>query len=174
MALVLAATLGAVATAVIGSLMFAPSEVRQNNRRVAQRDENLEEWIVVHHRELLQRFSELTQQATEAGVSKGGTLPAGRAAVQTTLLYEYREELQRARDFVLELEAGERWTLRLARWVQRKRFPSLETPRRAERLIDYWSEGTARNALTWSLDDILNDLPVRATSRAVDPDAPRF
>jgi hypothetical protein len=67
--------------------------------------------------------------------------------------------------------AEEWWPHALVRRIGRRPFPQLVTPEKALRLIDYWSDGTARNALTWSLDDILAKLPVRATSRALAPNA---
>lgn len=54
--LVLAAILGALATQIIGPLMVALTEVRTHDREVAERDEDLEEWIVVRHRKLKQRW----------------------------------------------------------------------------------------------------------------------
>jgi hypothetical protein len=86
--------------------------------------------------------------------------------VNTIVLYEYREELRQARAFRLRLEAEERWTHGLIRRLRRRPLRDLVTPGRASRLVDFWSEGTERNALTWSLDDILSELPQRATSRA--------
>jgi hypothetical protein len=169
MSLVLAAIFGALATAVLGPLMVASVEAKRHDRQVEQRDEDLEEWIVSRHRRFVQRLAEVTQQATEAGLAQGGgAIASGHAKVRTLLLYELRDELRQARAFVLTIAVEERWTHRLARWLKRQPFPELATPTRAERLIDYWSEGTARNALTWSIDDILRELPQRATSRAIE------
>lgn len=165
MDVVLAAVFGALAAAVIGPLMIASVEVRRHDRQVVQRDEDFEEWIVIRHRDLKRRWSEIEQRARAAGVWQGGSVPAGRAAAQTELLYEYREELRKAQAFVRSIEVEERWTHRLVR-VWHGRFAELTTPTRAERLVDFWSEGTARNALTWSLDNILGELPARTPSRA--------
>jgi hypothetical protein len=171
MELVLAAVLGglvtAVATVLIGWIVVASAEVDRRDRQIRERDEDLEEWIIVRHRELKQRWDEIESQAVLNGVERGGTIPAGRAVVQTIALYEYREELRQARNFVLRLEVEERWVHRVARRVKKQPFPGLTTPDRAVRLIDSWSEGTARNALTWRLEDILTELPERATSRAL-------
>jgi hypothetical protein len=166
MELVLAAFLGAIATASIGPLMIASVEVSRHDREVLQRDDDLEEWIVVRDRQLKRRWKEIDQQAATAGVSDGGSIAAGRVAVQTELLYEYREELRQARSFVLRVAVEERWTHRLVRRLRRRPFRQLTTPDRAARLLDFWSEGTARNALTWSLDNILAELPARTPSRA--------
>jgi hypothetical protein len=173
LAAVVGAVAGAVATAVVGPLTVALAEVRRHDRQIAERDEGLEEWIVVRNRALRQELSRLEQQANAQGVFKGGTIPASRAAAKAILLYEYRDELRDARNFVLNIEVEERWTHRLMRRISGRQFPGLRTPDHAARLVDYWSEGTDRNALTWSLDDILNELPIRATSRARDPDAPK-
>lgn len=169
MDLLLAAIFGALATAVIGPLTIAAAEVKRHNRQVAERDEDLEEWLVVRDRQLQRRLNELKQQANAAGVAQGGAIRAGRVAVQTQLLYDYREELRQARAFVLRIAADERWTHRLVRLLKREPLPALATPSRAERLLDFWSEGTARNALSWSLDDILGELPARTPSRALEP-----
>ena len=141
--LVFAAIFGALASAVIAPLMVAFVEVNRHDR-----------------------------QEIGTGTAEGGAIPAGRVAAQTLLLYDYREELRKSRAFVLGVGVEERWTHRLARRLKRQDFPTLTTPIRAARLVDYWSEGTARNALSWSLDDILEELPKRATSRALagDPD----
>ncbi len=146
---------------------MASAEVDRRDRQIEERDQDLEEWIIVRDRRLKQRWNEIAERAAESGVARGGTIPAGRAVVQTELLYEYREELRTARNFVLRLEVEERWIHRVARRVKRQPFPTLTTPGRAERLIDYWSEGTARNALTWNLENILAELPQRATSKAL-------
>jgi hypothetical protein len=156
--------------------MAARADVRRHDRQIAERDEDLEEWIIVRHRKLKQRFSEITQQANAAGVSRGGTITAGQTAVRTELLYDYREELRQAHAFVLRIDADERWMHRAARRLPRRRaFPTLTTPTGATRLVDYWEDGTARNALTWSLENILAEPPQRPTDRAieVDVDVPR-
>jgi hypothetical protein len=169
---ILVAILGALATATIGPLLAARAEVRRHDRQVAERDEELEEWIVVRHRKLTQRFHEINQQATAAGVQRGGAISADQQAVKAELLYEYREALRQANAFVLRIDADERWMHRIARRLPNSRhFPALTTPTRAARLVDYWEEGTARNALTWSLEDIVAELPLRATSKAIDPDS---
>jgi hypothetical protein len=166
---VLGAIAGALAASVVGPLAVASLEIRRHDREIAERDEDLEEWIVVRHRRLLRRFKEIEEQAYAAGVAKGGAIPAGRVASQTILLYEYREELRQARNFRLRIAVEERWTHRLVRRLSRRPFPGLEVPGRAQRLVDYWSEGTERNALTWSLEDILGELSIRATSHAKEP-----
>lgn len=166
MSVLLGSLLAALATVVIGQLAVASVEIRRRDRQIAERDDELEEWIVVKHRQLKQRWHEIGEQARSAGVAEGGAIPAGRTAAQTVVLYEYREELRDARNFVLRLAVEERWTHRLVRALTSRRFPELHTPARAERLVDFWSEGTDRNALTWSLDDILGELPARTPSRA--------
>lgn len=167
MGLVLTAILGAIATAVVGAVRVAWVEIRRHDLQVAERDKDIEEWIVVRQRELKSRLHEIKQQATAQGVARGGTLPTARIAVQTLLLYDYREELRQARSFVLRVAVEERLIHRVLRYLMRWPFPGLTTPDRAERLVDSWSEGTARNTLTWSLDDILGELPERATSQAL-------
>jgi hypothetical protein len=164
----LTALLTAVAAAVIGPLMLASVEVRRRDRQIETRDEDLEEWIIFRHRQLLQRFHEIEEDANARGVSKGSSVPAGRVVVKTLLLYDYREELRQAHGFVRDIEAEERWVHRIARILRRRPLRGLTTPERAERLVDYWSEGTARNALSWGLKDILDELPKRATHGASD------
>jgi hypothetical protein len=166
MTLLLAAVFGALATGTIGPLLVASAETRRHDRQIAERDEDLEEWIVTRHRQRAQRLNELRQQRQAAGVAQGGAPAQALAAVNTIVLYEYREELRQARAFRLRVEAQERWTHSLIRRVRRRPLRDLVTPRRASRLVDFWSEGTERNALTWSLNDILSELPQRATSRA--------
>lgn len=168
MDIALTAVLTALAAAVIGPLMLAAVEVRRRDRRIERRDEDLEEWIIFRHRRLLQRFQEIEEDARAKGVDKGSSIPAGRAAVKTLLLYDYREELRQAHGFIRDIEAEERWSHRIARTLGRRPRKRLFTSQRAARLIDYWSEGTARNALTWSLQDILDELPSRATHGAND------
>jgi hypothetical protein len=168
---IVAALLTLAGTLLLIPLSAAWIDVKRHDHQIAERDESLGEWIIIRHRGLLQRFSEMVQEANAQGVLEGGTVPAGQTAVRTTLLYEYREELRQARGFVLSVGAEEWWPHALVRRIGRRPFPHLVTPDRALRLIDYWSEGTARNALTWSLDDVLADLPVRATSRALATDA---
>jgi hypothetical protein len=171
MEFVLAAIIGALVTAVVGFLLVAPAEADRHDRQIVERDQGFEEWIVEHHRELMQRFHEIRQEATARGVAGGGAIPAGQAAVRTQLLYRYREELHQARSFVLDLEVQERWPHRLYRKLFRRPMAALKTPAKAERVIDYWQEGTDRNTLAWSLDDIDAELPVRATSRAREAEA---
>jgi hypothetical protein len=166
MDIAIAAILTALAAAIIGPLMLAAVEVRRHDRQIEKRDEDLEEWIVFRHRKLLQRFQEIEEDANARGVAGGSTIPSGRIVAQTLLLYDYREELRQARGFVLDIEAEERWSNRIARAMRRRPVRQLATPHRAERLIDRWSEGTARNAVTWSLQDILDELPRHATGRA--------
>jgi hypothetical protein len=125
---------------------------------------------VSRDRQLKQRWNEIVQQARANGVARGGTLPSARAKVQIQVLYDYREDLRDARDFVARIEVEERWTHRLLRYLRRQPFPQLTTPDRAAPLVEYWYEGTDRNALTWGLDDILGELPARTPSRALAPE----
>ena len=173
MSFLLGALITALVAQVVGPLAVAWVEIRRHDEQICQRDEDLEEWMIVKQRDWLNRLSELEQQANEAGTLHGGTLPAGRAVTSTLVLYDYREELRQARNFVGNVAVEERWSHLVARKLARRPFPGLTTPTRAHRLVDYWSEGTARNALTWTLEDLINELPVRATSRAREPGAPQ-
>src|SRR5918992_1980618 len=128
MTLLLAAVFGALATGTIGPLLVASAETRRHDR-----------------------LNELRQQHQAAGVAGGGAPAQALAAVNTIVLYEYREELRQARAFRLRVEAEERWTHGLIRRLRRRPLRDLVTPRRASRLVDFWSDGTERNALTWSL-----------------------
>jgi hypothetical protein len=170
MEIVLSAAIGAVFTAGIGVLRVLWGDIRRHDLQVAERDDAIEEWVVICDRQLQQRWDEIVQQARAQGVARGGTLPSARAAVQTQVLYEYREELREARNFVAHVAVEERWTHRLLRSLARRAFPQLITPDRAKPLVEYWYEGTARNQLTWSLDDILRELPSRTPSRALASD----
>jgi hypothetical protein len=166
MELVLAAVISAIATAAVGALRVAWVDVRRHDLQVAERDQAIEEWIVIRDRQLKQRWNEIVQQARVQGVARGGTLSAARAAVQTQVLYDYREGLRDARNFVLRVAVEERLTHRLLRMVSRRPFSELSTPDRAAPLVEYWYEGAARDALTWSIDDIVKELPSRTPSRA--------
>lgn len=167
MDLLLAAILGALAPAAVRLALIVPTDIDRHDRQIAERDRDLEEWIIYRNRKLHQRFNELDEQAAAAGVHRGGAIPAGRTAVRTLLLYDYREELRKAHRFLREINVEERWAHRLTRRMKRQPFPDLTVPDRAARLIDYWEEGTARNALTWRLEDIVDELPERVTSRAL-------
>jgi hypothetical protein len=110
MTLLLAAVFGALATGTIGPLLVASAETRRHDRQVAERDEDLEEWIVTRHRQRAQRLNELREQRQAAGVAPSGAPAQALAAVNAIVLYEYREELRQARAFRLRAEAEERWT----------------------------------------------------------------
>lgn len=159
LALIAAAFLGALTRSAVELFATVPVEVRRHDRQVAERDRGLEEWIVVRHRQLQQRWNEIAQQAVAKGVERGGAPTQGRKTVSVMALYEWRDERREADDFVLRVEVEEGWPHALYRGLARRPFPSLDTPACAARLIDYWEEGTERNALLWSLDDILRELP---------------
>jgi len=93
---ILGAILGVLATVVLSLLSAVPADIDRRDRQIGERDQELEAWMVAHHRGLKQRFQELEQQANANGVGRGGTIPAGQVAVKTLLLYDYREELRRA------------------------------------------------------------------------------
>lgn len=173
MSLLSAALVGAFTTWVVGLLTAASVEIRRHDRQVTERDEDLEEWLVIRYRLYQRRMREVGQQIaanSPDAPNQPGTAKRSRRAVHTELLYELREEFRQADAFVLRVRVEERWSHGLVRWVLRQPFQTLRTPDRAARLIDYWQEGTERNALTWKLSDILAELPVRATSRALDPE----
>jgi hypothetical protein len=67
MEILLAALAGALATALIGPLAFAPAEVRRHDQQVANCDADLEEWLVIRHREYEQRLHALRQQMAASG-----------------------------------------------------------------------------------------------------------
>lgn len=154
---ILGAIFGVLATVVVSLLAAVPADVDRRDRQIGERDQELEEWIVGHHRGLEQRFHELAQQANANGVGRGGTIPAGEVAVKTLLLYDYREELRRANSFVLDLEVAERWPHRLYRTARRQPLPRLYTPDKSQAIVDYWLKGTAGNALTWGVEDIIRE-----------------
>jgi hypothetical protein len=152
---ILGAIFGVLATIVLGVLVRVPADVDRRDRQVADRDQQLEEWVVEHHRKLKQRFHELHEQAVAAGVDRGGTIPAGQVATRTLLLYDYRAELRSAHAFVLAIEAEERSAHRLWRRLRNHPFPELTTPVRSEPILGFWLQGTQGNALTWSIEDII-------------------
>jgi hypothetical protein len=154
---IFAAAFGVLATVVVSLLSAVPSDVDRRDRQIGQRDQELEEWIVGHHRGLKGRFHELAEQANANGVGRGGTIPAGEVVVKTLLLYDYREELRRANSFVLDLQVAERWPHRLYRTARRQPFPGLLTPGKSQPIVDYWLAGTAGNALTWGVEDIIRE-----------------
>jgi hypothetical protein len=154
---ILAAGFGVLATVIASLLSAVPADIDRRDRQIGQRDQELEEWIVGHHRGLKRRFHELAEKANANGVGRGGTIPAGEVAVKTLLLYDYREELRRANSFVLDLEVAERWPHRLYRTVRRRPFPGLHIPGKSQPIVDYWLAGTAGNALTWGVEDILRE-----------------
>jgi hypothetical protein len=154
---VLGAIFGVLATVVVGLLSAVPADVDRRDREIAERDQELEEWIVWRHRGLKQRFQELAQDAVARGVGRGGTIPAGEGAVRALLLYDYREELRRANSFVLTLAVMERWPHRLYRALRRRPMPELASPAAARPIVDYWLSGTNHNALTWGLADIIRE-----------------
>ncbi len=90
-------------------------------------------------------------------MGRGGTIPAGEAVTRALLLYEYRDELRKAGSFVLSLEVAERWPHRLYRTARRQPLSQLLTPTKAQPIVDYWLEGTAGNALTWGIEDIVRE-----------------
>jgi len=154
---ILGAAFGVLATVLVGLLAAVPADVDRRDRQIADRDQELEEWIIEHHRRLKGRFQELAQQAVANGVGRGGTIPAGEAVTRALLLYEYRDELRQARSFVLSLEVAERWPHRLYRSVRCQPFPQLRTPGKSQAIVDYWLDGTAGNALTWGVEDIIRE-----------------
>jgi hypothetical protein len=154
---ILGAIFGVLATVVLSLLSAVPADVDRRDRQIGERDQELEAWIVGHHRGLKQRFQELEQQANANGVGRGGTIPAGQVAVKTLLLYDYREELRRANSFALDLEVAERWPHRLYRTVRRQPLPRLRTPDKSQPIVDYWLQDTAGNALTWGVEDIIRE-----------------
>lgn len=164
--LLLGAVFGVLVTTIAALVRSVPAEIDRHDLQIADRDHDLEEWMIYRHRRLTQRFQEILGQANESGVLKGTSVEAGIIATRTLLLYDYREELRQAGSFVRGVAVDERWAHRLVRKLRGKPFPDLTVPNRAARLVDYWQEDKARNALTWTLGDILDELPARATSRA--------
>ncbi len=129
-------------------------------QHVRARDGDLEEWLVARERERQQRLSKLQEDNRVKGVDRSQGLRRQQlAAVNTIALYEYRAEKRRAEAFRLQLEAEEGWQHQLLRKSRRSNLPSLNTPQRAQPLIDEWLRPTDGNALTWSLDDIVAELP---------------
>jgi hypothetical protein len=154
---ILGAMIGVLATVLVGLLAAVPADVDRRDRQLTDRDQELEEWIIEHHRRLKARFHELAQKAIANGVDRGGTIPAGEAVTRALLLYEYRDELRRARSFVLGLEVTERWPHRLYRALRHQPLLQLRSPAKSQPVVDYWLKGTAGNALTWGVEDIIRE-----------------
>lgn len=153
------ALLGALVPTVLVLLRVVPADVDRHDRQIAARDEDLEEWLLVRDRELRQRLRELGQQVNAAGGRPGSSMwRASQAAARTIALYDYRNELRKAKAFVRDLEVEERWFHRIWRSRRRQPFPALAVPERAAPVIDDWQEGTGGNALSWKLEDLVQEV----------------
>jgi hypothetical protein len=147
-----------VVTTVVTQMLGAWFDVRRHDRQVAERDDELGEWLVLRERRRQQRLNELSQQYNAAGVQAGGARAQGLRATNTIALYDYREQLRQARNFRLNLEVEERWSHRVLRWARRRPLPKLDTPARAAPLLGEWLAPTDGNVLTWSLDDVVAEV----------------
>jgi hypothetical protein len=154
------AVVGVLLGAILTAMLVAATDVRRNNQQVRERDGELEEWLVARERERQQRLRKLHEDnRVKTGDRSEGLRRKQLAAVNTIALYEYRAEKRRAEAFRLQLEAEEGWQHQLLPKFRRSNLPGLNTPQRAQPLINEWLKPTDGNALTWSLDDIVAELP---------------
>lgn len=162
-----------IAAAVVGGLvaplMAANAETRRHDRQVAELDEDLEEWLVIRHRQYRQRLNELRQDRAKMGADGGGAALQGRRATRVIALYDYREHRRQAEASRQRIAAEEGRPQAFVRRLTHRPFPVLYTPARARPLLEHWLQDTDGNALTWSLDDIVAEL---AENRPPPPAAP--
>jgi hypothetical protein len=155
----LIAVVGGSAGTVLTQLFAASRDVDRDDRLIADRDESLAQWVADQHVELKRQMHTVVQKANAAEVLGGGAVPAGHAVVKAKTLHLFRDQRTEARRFVADLEIEERWAHRLWRRVRDKPMRQLQTPARAEAVIEVWREGlSAENDPTRrTLDSVLAD-----------------
>jgi hypothetical protein len=159
LAVLIALAGGSVGT-VLTQLLGASREVERHNRAIADRDEDLAQWIADEDFELRRRMGEIAQQASAQGVLSGGSFPAGRAKAKAITLHRYRDQRREAERFVAGIEVEEGWAHRLWR-RSRGPLPSLQTPEKAQWVIAIWRDGLSEedDPSRRSLDSILAHRP---------------
>jgi len=138
------ATLGiALAGGSVGSLttifLGVPVQVRENDRLVAEYDEDLESWVADEHVRLERALQAVTEAMNATGQLYSGAHLRGRAIKKEEALHRYRDQERKAVRRRHALRNHERGPHRTWRFLSgRGPVPELTSPDRAQPVIDNW------------------------------------
>lgn len=167
---------GAISPALI-ALATVPAQVRRHDRLIRERDEELALWVadddVLLDRKLAEEIGELGKVP---GLSPQHYPPA-LAQVKEGILQRYRDQERAAENRRAELRDDERWRHAVYRRLLRRPLPELETPQRAQPVLDEWRVDAEYQGHTApvndptrrTLDGALSELPPESRPPALPP-----
>lgn len=158
-------SVGSVITLAVG----VPEQVRHDDRRIRDLDDDLAQWIADEMVRLEREAVVLRNRLASEGQLEAGTYLVQLAHLKEGALHAYRDQeraAERARGAIRDSE-GSRHAI--WRWVRRRRLPELGTPSATEGLLDLWrgevrrGDGTApvsdptKRSLAWAVGKYITD-----------------
>ena len=145
---VLGAVIGATAAwaFAVGDRFFcARREVAENDRAVADHDEDLASWVSDRHLRLRRDVGRLASELNARGLFHSGELGYQLALAKETALHEYRDELRRVERAVAARREAEGRFHRVWRRLLGRSFQSPTASERAQPVLDTWREAVTRH-----------------------------
>jgi hypothetical protein len=131
---------GGVGVALVLWLVRAPGEVRDHDRLLAERDEDLGTWVADEHLELERELGRILERLSAQNLLWSSTRLAQRAGAKEQVLHAYRDQERQARRFRAELEAREEWPHKVWRKLRGGPLPTLTASERVQPILDVWRE----------------------------------
>lgn len=132
--------------ALVARATSVPGEVRSDDRRVAERDVDLERWLLDEHVRLKRELRSIEGQLNARNLFHSGELGWQMGLAKERALQGYRDQESQARRDVAALGDREGWLHRAWRrshWSHP--LPSLRTPDKAQSVLDLWRLPTTRH-----------------------------
>jgi hypothetical protein len=129
---------GGVSVALLVWLGKVPYDVRNHDRLIRDRDEDLATWVADTKLALDRRLKQILEELSARGGLYSGERLSQRALAKEETLHLWRDQERGAKRFVAGLAAREEVAHRVWRTLRGRPFPQLETPERAAKVLDYW------------------------------------
>lgn len=135
----LTALTGGAAAVLLKRLLDMPGEIRRNDERVRNRDEDLARWISDDDRFIERECHDKLQVANAAGVASGGFPAQSRRKITAHALHRYRDQVVDAERVVRDVRISERTIHRVLRKLWRRPVPTLGAPERQRAVLEKWT-----------------------------------
>lgn len=131
---------GGVALALVVYGARIPFEVRNHDRLIRDRGEDLSTWVSDTKPALDWRLIQIAAGLAARGMLQSGELNWMRARAKEQTLHAYRDQERAAERFIAEIELRDTWAHRVYRFFAARPQPSLSAPETTERVLDSWRE----------------------------------
>lgn len=167
MSTIAAGAIGSLITIVVAfaaRLATVPREVAAHDRRVAEREEDLSQWVADRDVWLRRRLDAARAKLAARGMLQSGEYGFRLGLLKEAALHEYRDQQRQAERDVDLIYDAEGWLHGAWRAIRRQPRRALNAPERVEPVLAAWRAPLTRGGTTAPIDDPTD----RPLERAID------